>query len=370
MAALPFNNPRFFARDPDDDTPLVGGLVYTYMAGTTTPKLTWADYAQTSARTNPIVLEADGGADLFGSGAYKIIVRRPDNTLVHEIDNVVIGNEGNGNAINNGEVIYTTDHMVTSADDGLTLIANRPTAITFALDNAVTLGPNFAVIIKNIGLGTLTLDPSLTDLIDGAATKVMQSGSSAIVTSNGTGFRTFFLYDAMIDQKIAAAVAAVKADVWSAKAIGEPFPIFSHLAGCPIPVNNADHTFITLSAGAGAGFNAGKLTGETVTGSFPLVQATATISFAGSPIDGQSVHLINTERRFVRAGSSGAVEQDAFEDHVHTTPWRTSGAQFATGGVQPVAEPGSTTNTSGGIGRVSVETRGKNVGAEYFMRIK
>lgn len=42
--------------------PLSGGLLYTYMAGTTTPKATWSDYGATVPNTNPIVLDARGEA--------------------------------------------------------------------------------------------------------------------------------------------------------------------------------------------------------------------------------------------------------------------------------------------------------------------
>lgn len=67
------------------------------------------------------------------------------------------------------------------------------------------------------------------------------------------------------------------------------------------------------------GYNEGILTGETVTGSAPLVVATATVSLAGSPFDGLPVHLINTEGRFIGAGESEVFEDDMMQGHVHGT---------------------------------------------------
>lgn len=52
--------------------PLAGGLVYTYAAGTNTPKETFTDSAGTTPSTNPIVLDVNGEAIIYWSGAYKV----------------------------------------------------------------------------------------------------------------------------------------------------------------------------------------------------------------------------------------------------------------------------------------------------------
>ena len=54
--------------------PLASGLVYTYVAGTTTPKTTWQDAGETTLNTNPIVLDANGSCLLYGSGSYTLTV--------------------------------------------------------------------------------------------------------------------------------------------------------------------------------------------------------------------------------------------------------------------------------------------------------
>ena len=72
----------------DTGTPLAGGRLYTYVAGTTTNKTTWSDAAQTSANANPVVLDARGEATIYWSGAYKVELRTAANALVWTRDNV------------------------------------------------------------------------------------------------------------------------------------------------------------------------------------------------------------------------------------------------------------------------------------------
>ena len=75
-------------------------------------------------------------------------------------------------------------------------------------------------------------------------------------------------------------------------------------------------THIKLEAGlTGAGeYNEGKLGSESVTGSAPLVVATAEIVDAESPLNGQTVHLLETERRYLMPGTSpGSVANDQMQ---------------------------------------------------------
>ncbi len=54
--------------------PLSGGLVYTYVVGTTTPKVTFVDQGQTTPNTNPIVLDSLGRCVIWGAGSYRQVV--------------------------------------------------------------------------------------------------------------------------------------------------------------------------------------------------------------------------------------------------------------------------------------------------------
>lgn len=64
-------------------------------------------------------------------------------------------------------------------------------AVTFSFDPAATLTNGWFAFIRNSGSGTLTLDPSGAETIDGAATKALAVTESCIVVSNGTSLNTF-----------------------------------------------------------------------------------------------------------------------------------------------------------------------------------
>lgn len=77
----------------DAGVPLAGGKLYTYAAGTTTPKTTWADSAQTASNTNPIILDARGEATIFWNGAYKVELRTPLDVVIWTVDNVTASSD-------------------------------------------------------------------------------------------------------------------------------------------------------------------------------------------------------------------------------------------------------------------------------------
>ena len=149
-------------------------------------------------------------------------------------------------------------------------------------------------------------------------------------------------------------------------------------------------THIKLEAGlTGAGeYNEGKLGSESVTGSAPLVVATAQITDAESPLNGQTVHLLETERRFLRAGNAGTVENDQMQRITGSVnslnpPFREatySGVflEGQTGNRFDGSGPGGSTfdfDSSGSPdARTSAttdgETRAKNIGVSAYMRIK
>lgn len=60
--------------------PLSAGCVFFYVPGTTTPKATYQNSAQTVANTNPVQLDAAGRAIIYGTGTYRQIVRASNGT--------------------------------------------------------------------------------------------------------------------------------------------------------------------------------------------------------------------------------------------------------------------------------------------------
>lgn len=88
MSAL-FNGARLYVTNTDG-SPLVGGLVYTYAAGTTTPKATYSDAALTTPKANPFTLDAYGQSDVWLDGAYKILIKTSAGATLpgYPVDNI------------------------------------------------------------------------------------------------------------------------------------------------------------------------------------------------------------------------------------------------------------------------------------------
>ena len=69
--------------------PLVGGKVYTYVAGTTTPLATYTDSGGGTPNTNPVILDSRGEASIFfGTANYKIVLQDSTGATIWTQDNL------------------------------------------------------------------------------------------------------------------------------------------------------------------------------------------------------------------------------------------------------------------------------------------
>lgn len=80
--------PPFLTFFDADGNPLDGGLVYSYQAGTDTPKATFTDSTGTVALPNPVVLDSAGRATIWISGSYKFVVKDSLGNVIRTTDNV------------------------------------------------------------------------------------------------------------------------------------------------------------------------------------------------------------------------------------------------------------------------------------------
>lgn len=72
--------------------PLAGGLIYTYIAGTTTPQATYTNSTGIIPHSNPIVLDSSGRVNeiwLTSGVTYKFIIRDSAGNLIGTYDNIV-----------------------------------------------------------------------------------------------------------------------------------------------------------------------------------------------------------------------------------------------------------------------------------------
>ena len=113
--------------------PLVGGKLYTYDAGTSTPRPTYADAAGAVPNTNPVVLDARGEATVFWSGAYKVVLKAADDSTIWTVDGVQSSDpQGAGAA---AAQALRDDLASTAASKGASLVAVRDASAKFASTN-------------------------------------------------------------------------------------------------------------------------------------------------------------------------------------------------------------------------------------------
>jgi microcystin-dependent protein len=62
--------------------PLAGGSITFYVPGTTTLKDTWSDAGQTVLNSNPLLLDGNGSATIYGAGTYRQVVKDRNGNLL------------------------------------------------------------------------------------------------------------------------------------------------------------------------------------------------------------------------------------------------------------------------------------------------
>ena len=69
--------------------PLVGGKLYTYAAGTTSPLATYTSATGNTAYANPVILDSRGEADVWlGPSLYKWVLYDANDVLIWSVDGI------------------------------------------------------------------------------------------------------------------------------------------------------------------------------------------------------------------------------------------------------------------------------------------
>lgn len=90
-----------------------------------------------------------------------------------------------------GGIIYPrTSNIEFVAEDNGKIFEYTSGTFTQTFDAAATLKEGWSVYLYNTGTGVITLDPDASELIDGAATKVLPKGALTLVICTGTAFET------------------------------------------------------------------------------------------------------------------------------------------------------------------------------------
>ncbi len=132
----------------------------------------------------------------------------------------------------------------------------------------------------------------------------------------------------------------------------------------PPPTNDPRFRFVKLTHNDA--YNTGLLTSQTLSGSAPELVSTAVISAAQSPINGQTIDMINTMGTFIRPGVAAGVRQlSDNRSHNHTAEGTRSNIGFLAAG--PGRDFSSTTVTTSASG--GDEARPYNISRVFYKRI-
>lgn len=149
---MPTGKQQYFY--PGSPSPLVGGKLYTYAAGTSTPQPTYQDAAGTIPNTNPITLDSTGSALIYWSGSYKIVLKDAAGNTVYTVDNYSSPDKVISDTISGFQLadyaalrafsgvqkaVYLTGYLATSAPTGVAGMFVRDDHDTTTADNGGTV---------------------------------------------------------------------------------------------------------------------------------------------------------------------------------------------------------------------------------------
>ena len=184
----------------NDGTPAAGCLLYTYIAGTSTPKATYTDSAGTTASANPIVLDSKGEAVVYWSGSYKVDLKTAAGVQItgYPVDNFI--SYGNDSAENITYDTYRTSDPDITVGAALRRLDPLFYARTSPHANFTWFTEKFT-ITSCPGHGRATVQEDLTDVFDtlysaslsGVVKYVAPAASGGSDANTGDGWNSPYL---------------------------------------------------------------------------------------------------------------------------------------------------------------------------------
>lgn len=196
--AIVLSTPPYAQFFDSNGNPLAGGKVFTYLAGTLTPRPTYTTQAGTIANSNPVILDSAGRASIWldDSAAYKFTVTTSADVPVRTEDNIQPFNTASGLSV-----------LGTIAAN--TIVGNNtgspatPTALTVAQVQSL-LGGSSGVGAVNSGLSIVT----------SGATSVITANSILLLDTSNNSF-TARSVNATINTATAAGLLAIDTGSWA-----------------------------------------------------------------------------------------------------------------------------------------------------------
>lgn len=254
-------------RKPSTDEPLSSGKVYSYDAGTTTPKSLFTNPQKSATASNPVVLGADGTAKVYGDGYYKIVIKDSADVDQYTYDNLFLGIDASAAAFGGTSSGAANTYSITLAP-GITAAADaNGMLISFIAHqsntSAVTLsvnGVNYSLSDAGgvaLGAGAIVTGDVVLVLVQTAGARLITPRESAVTTwapvfgaatGTWTGSSTYCRYTYSADRKrinfgifVSGSHSAITAYVTMtmpvvAATLGAPqyIPIYTNDAAAPL----------------------------------------------------------------------------------------------------------------------------------------
>lgn len=140
--------------------PYAGGSVYFYIPGTTVPKNTYQDSSSLVLNTNPVVLDANGYATIYGTGSYRQILKDSlGNTIWDQLTSDTASSQisWSGNAAGTANAIAVSAPNFSS--QGGQIITFRATSTNTGATTINVNGSGPISILRDLGggLGSIAL---------------------------------------------------------------------------------------------------------------------------------------------------------------------------------------------------------------------
>lgn len=142
----------------DNGIPLAGGLLYSYLAGTTTPATTYTSSTGSTANSNPIVLNAAGRPPyeiwLDGINAYKLVLKTSADVQIWVMDNLTglpAARTQNYQSATAGQTAFTVGFTYTPGNNSLNVLVNGSKQIVTL--NYVETSPTVVTFVDGLNVG-------------------------------------------------------------------------------------------------------------------------------------------------------------------------------------------------------------------------
>ena len=162
--------------------PLVGGKLYTYVAGTSTPQATYTTEAGGTANTNPIILDTRGECNLFltQSVSYKFILNDATDVLIWSVDNI---SSLSGMAAQAANAVAITGGSISGLSPPLPIASGGTGAATAATARtALGLGTYAVLNVPTTASTKVMLGDAVTTTAEGATGQLLVGNTGAAPT--------------------------------------------------------------------------------------------------------------------------------------------------------------------------------------------